>query len=120
MSYRHAICGINHSLKQVAMMTKRAQYQPSAKEQAFLASIENGKYDRRIIKGLNKFIAKNVPEDMQSFYTKDELQSLIELKGTVRDIEARMPVKVTRHYFEQAKHSKAMQTLVKASPKENL
>ena len=99
-------------------MTKRAKYQPSAKEQAFLASIENGKYDRRIIKGLNKFLARNVPEDMQSFYTEDELQSLVKLKGTVRDIETRMPVKVTRHYFEQAKNSKAMQTLVKASPKE--
>ena len=99
-------------------MAKQARYQPSEKEQVFLAAIGNGKYDRRIIKGLNKFIDKNVPEDMQSFYTEDELQSLLRLKGTVRDIETRMPVKVTRHYFEQAKHSKALQTLVKASPKE--
>jgi L-lysine 2,3-aminomutase len=29
-----------------------------------------------------------------------------------------MPVKITRHYFEQARNSKAIQTLVKASPKE--
>lgn len=55
---------------------------------------------------------------MQSFYTAGELQSLVALKGTVRDIELRMPVKITRHYFEQAKNSKPLQTLVKASPKE--
>ena len=99
-------------------MTRRANYQASAKEQAFLDSIENGRYDRQIVKGLNKFIDKKVPEEMQSFYTDDELQSLLEIKGTVRDIEARMPVKITRHYFEQAKNSKPLQTLVKASPGE--
>ena len=99
-------------------MTRQAKYQPSVKEQTFLASIENGSYDRQIIKGLNKFIGKKAPEEMQSFYTERELQSLIKLKGTVRDIEARMPVKITRHYFEQAKISKPLQTLVKASPKE--
>lgn len=99
-------------------MTRHVNYQPSAKERAFLNSIENGRYDRQIIKGLNKFIEKKVPEDMKSFYSDDELQSLIKLKGTVRDIEARMPVKITRHYFEQAKNSEPLQTLVKASPKE--
>ena len=34
------------------------------------------------------------------------------------DVEARMPVKMTRHYFELAKNSAALQVLVKASPKE--
>ena len=99
-------------------MTRRANYQPSAKEQAFLDAIENGRYDRGIIKGLNKFVDKKAPEDMQSFYTEKELRSLAGLKGTARDIEARMPVKITRHYFEQAKNSKPLQALVKASPKE--
>ena len=99
-------------------MTKQAKYQPSAKQRAFLDSVQNGRYDRQIIKGLSKFIHKKAPEDMQSFYTEDELHSLITLKGTVRDIEARMPVKITRHYFEQAKNSTPLQTLVKASPKE--
>ena len=93
-------------------------YQPSEKEQAYLDLVQNGKYDRQIIVGISKFIDGNVPDDMQSFYTKDELQSLVALKGTERDVEARMPVKVTRHYFEQAKNSLALQRLVKASPKE--
>ena len=99
-------------------MTTHANYQPSATEQAFLASIENGKYNRRIIKGLKKIVDKSVPDAMRSFYSQDELQSLLALKDTMRDIEARMPVKVTRHYFELAKNSKPLQTLVKASPRE--
>ena len=99
-------------------MSITAKYQPSAKEKAFLDSVENGKYDRQIIKGLKKFVENNVPEDMQSFYSKDELRALVELRGTDRDIESRMPVKVTRHYFELAKHSSALQTLIKASPRE--
>ena len=99
-------------------MSKVANYEPSAKEQAFLDSIRNGKYDRQIIKGLKKFIDGKVPEDMRSFYSSDELKALADLTGTIRDVEARMPVKVTRHYFELAKKSAALQTLVKASPKE--
>ena len=93
-------------------------YETSNREQAFLSGIENAKYDRQIIKGLNKFIEKKVPEDMQSFYSERELTSLIELKDSLRDIEARMPVKLTRHYFEIAQNSEPLQTLVKASPKE--
>lgn len=100
------------------IMSNAGKYQPSAKEKAFLDSVENGKYDRQIITGLKKFVEKNVPEDMRSFYSQDELQALLDLGGTDRDVEARMPVKVTRHYFEQAKNSTALQNLVKASPKE--
>jgi L-lysine 2,3-aminomutase len=99
-------------------MSKVANYEPSAKEQAFLDSIRNGKYDRQIIKGLKKFIDGKVPEDMRSFYSSAELKALADLTGTIRDVETRMPVKVTRHYFELAKKSTPLQTLVKASPKE--
>ncbi len=99
-------------------MSNVAKYQPSAKAQAFLDSVSNGKYNREIIAGLKKFIDGNAPEDMQTFYTVGELQALAELKGTVQDVEARMPVKITRHYFELAKKSLPIQTLVKASPKE--
>jgi L-lysine 2,3-aminomutase len=99
-------------------MIKIAKYQPSEKEQAFLDSVINGKYDRQIIKGLNKFLDGKAPEDMRSFYSADELEALAALKGTVKDVEARMPVKLTRHYFELAKNSAALQVLVKASPKE--
>jgi lysine 2,3-aminomutase len=99
-------------------MAKAAKYQPSEKAQAFLDTVSNGKYDRQIINGLKKFLDGNAPEDMHSFYSPEELQALTELKGTEKDVEARMPVKVTRHYFELAKHSVPLQTLVKASPKE--
>src|SRR5690606_5251345 len=68
--------------------------------------------------GLTKFAGGNVPEDMRSFYTAEQLKNLVELRGTKRDVEARMPVKITRHYFELAKNSKALQTLVKANPNE--
>ncbi len=99
-------------------MSTTTKYQPSKREQAFLDSVSNGKYDRQIISGLKKFLDGNAPEDMQSFYSNEELQALTELKGTGKDVEARMPVKVTRHYFELAKNSIPLQVLVKASPRE--
>ena len=99
-------------------MTTVEKYQSCEKEQAFLDSVVNGKYDRQIISGLKKFMEGNVPEDMQAFYTPQELEELAALKDTVKDVEARMPVKMTRHYFDQAKKSKPMQVLIKASPKE--
>lgn len=99
-------------------MTKADKYQPSEKGQAFLDTVNNGKYDRQIITGMKKFMEGNAPEDMKSFYTTVELQAISDLKGTAKDVEARMPVKITRHYFELAKDSKPIQVLVKASPKE--
>ena len=55
---------------------------------------------------------------MRSFYHEHELAAIEAQKDTMRDIEARMPVKLTRHYFELAQHSRPLQTLIKASPKE--
>lgn len=95
-----------------------AKYTPSEKEQNFLETVTNGKYDRQIINGLKKFLEGSAPQDMQNFYSKDELDAIVELNGTDRDLQARMPIKITRHYFQQAVRSKALQTLVKASPKE--
>lgn len=97
---------------------KKNKYSPVDREQAFLDTVENAKYDRQIIAGIKKFTTGKVPEDMQGFYTPDELQALEDLKGTGHDVEARMPVKITRHYFEQAKNSIPLQVLVKASPRE--
>lgn len=99
-------------------MSKATKYQPSAKEQEFLDSISNGKYDRQIITGIKKFMDGKAPADMQSFYSADELKAIAELKGTEKDLEARMPIKITRHYFELAKKSRPIQVLVKASPNE--
>ena len=55
---------------------------------------------------------------MQGFYSAKELEELAALKDTPNDVEARMPVKITNHYFQIAKNSKPLQKLVKASPEE--
>ncbi len=102
----------------VMVRTKAVKYEPSEKEQGFLDSVRNGKYDRQIITGIKKFMEGKAPGDMQSFYSTDELKAIAVLKGTSRDLEARMPVKITRHYFELAKKSLPIQVLVKASPNE--
>jgi len=98
--------------------TIKRKYQPTEKAQKFLDKVENPKYDRGMIRGLNKFIGNKVPEEMQGFYSEEELQALVDLRDTPNDVEARMPVKITNHYFQIAKNSKPIQTLVKASPAE--
>ena len=52
--------------------------------------------------------------------TADELAALAKLKGTERDVEARMPVKLTRHFSELAQNSEALRRIVKANPDETL
>ena len=99
-------------------MLKKAKYQPSEKEQAFLDSVHNTKYDRQIITGIRKFVDGTAPEDMQGFYSDAELEKLSALTGTPLDVEKRMPVKMTRHYFELAKNSPPLKTLIKANPRE--
>ena len=91
---------------------------PTPREQAFLDTVEDARYEREIINGLAPFLNEKAPEDMMTFYSSDEMVQLRVLKGTERDVETRMPVKVTRHYFELARNSKPMQRLVKASPDE--
>ena len=90
----------------------------SSKAVSLLESIASEKYDRQIISGVQKFTDKNVSEEMQHFYSDEELAAINALKGTPRDIEARMPVKITAHYFNQAKNSAPLQQLIKASPQE--
>ena len=89
-------------------------FQPSDKLQAFVENVAKGKYDRQITAGISKFVDNKVDAEMQDFYSPDELKSLIDLNGTDREIERRMPVKITRHYFEQAKNSTSLQQLIKA------
>lgn len=96
------------------------EHELSTKAQEFLASVQNGRYDRQIITGLQKFFDGKVPEDMQGFYSAIEIQDLRALRGTNRDVEKRMPVKVTRHYFDQAKRSAPMRQLIKANPDETV
>ena len=88
-------------------MEINAKFTPSTRDAEFIGSIENAKYNREIITGLQKFVDGDVPQDMQSFYSRDELDELMSLSDTVRDIQKRMPVKITRHYFEQARKSKS-------------
>ncbi len=99
-------------------MTSPARYVPTAREKAFLDTVESPPYNREIINGLSPFFAEKAPADILNFYSNDELSALKELKGTDRDVESRMPVKLTRHYFELAKKSLPIQRLVKASPDE--
>ena len=95
-------------------------YTRTDKEQAFLDAVEDVSYKREIINGLAPFLNEKAPEDMLGFYSSEELVQLGGLKGTDRDVEKRMPVKMTRHFFELAKNSPAIQRLVKASPDETL
>ncbi|MAU93697.1 MAG: hypothetical protein CMJ93_05765 [Planctomycetes bacterium] len=95
-----------------------SKYTPSAREQAFLDTVESPRYDRESINGLRPFFDEKMPESMRGFYTDDELVILKSLKGTERDVEARMPVKMTRHYFEMGRKSEAIRRLVKADATE--
>jgi lysine 2,3-aminomutase len=88
------------------------------RERRFLESVEDPAYKRDIINGLTPFFEDKAPPDMLGFYRPEEVTQLRVLKGTERDVEKRMPVKITRHYFELAKRSASIQRLVKASPDE--
>src|SRR5881392_1241745 len=101
-------------------MTQPQPYVSTAREQKFLGSVEDARYEREIISGLGPFFNEKAPEDMLNFYSKDEVTNLKVLKGTERDVESRMPVKITRHYYELARTSAAIQRLVKASPDETM
>ena len=98
----------------------REKYVPTQREQAFLDTVENPRYDRQIINGLDPFIEDRAPDEMKGFYSSEEIQALLACRGTERDVESRMPVKITRHYFELARQSKPLQRLVKASPDETV
>ena len=86
--------------KQDPKSTIKKIYEPSEKAKKFLEKVENPRYDRGMIRGLSKFIGNKVPEEMQGFYSEKELKELDALKGTPNDVEARMPVKITNHYFK--------------------
>jgi len=95
-------------------------YEPSSRAREFVDSIQSAKYDRQIITGLQKFFDGSVPEEVRALYSSAELDALKAVRGTPRDVEKRMPVKVTRHYFELARRSRSLQTLIKANPAETL
>ncbi len=101
-------------------MATETKYVPTDRERAFQGTIENPKYERDIINGLTPFFKNKAHEDFTSFYSADELEELAALKGTERDVEARMPVKLTRHFFELAQHSEPLRRIVKARPDETL
>ena len=101
-------------------MARNARYQPSTRERGFLDAVENPRYGRQTISGLDPFLTGRAPPNMRSFYSAAELEALRALRGTERDVEARMPVKITRHYFQLARTSPHLQRLIKASPDETL
>ncbi len=97
-----------------------AEYVPTKREQAFLETVEDPSYKREIINGLAPFLDEKAPQDMLDFYSPEEIVQLRVLKGGQRDVESRMPVKVTRHFYELARRSAPLRRLVKASPDETL
>jgi len=99
-------------------MSTPEKHVPTPREQAFLDSVESPRYDRESINGLKPFLGEKAPEFAKGFYTPEEIAALGKLQGTDRDVEDRMPVKMTRHYYELAQHSQAIRNLVKASPDE--
>ena len=99
-------------------MSPTEKYVPSAKAKAFLDTVESPRYERESINGLTPFLNEKAPKDVLSFYTKEELDTLRNLKGTERDVEERMPVKMTRHFFDMATKSEPLRNLVKATPGE--
>jgi len=99
-------------------VSDEGKYVTSEREQGFLDTIENPKYEREIIIGLKPFFEDKAPEDMKAFYSADELAALRSLTDSERDVEKRMPVKLTRHFFELAKHSVPLQRIVKSNPNE--
>ncbi len=101
-------------------MATATKYVPTEREKAFQGTIENPKYERDIINGLTPFFKNKAHEDFTSFYSANELEELAALKGTERDVEARMPVKLTRHFFELAQNSEPLRRIVKARPDETL
>ena len=110
----------NSPQKQSNHEKDRSTY-PTDRERQVLDHVENPRYDRQIVNGLDPFINGRAHRaDMRGFYTPVELSDLQSLKGTGRDVEDRMPVKITRHYFDMARNSPALQKLVKASPDETL
>jgi len=96
------------------------RYVPTDREKAFQSTIENPKYERHNIIGLKPFFEDKAPDAIKGFYSRDELSALLELTGTERDVENRMPVKMTRHFYEMAQDSIPLQNLVKANPDETL
>jgi len=101
-------------------MPSTKEYVQSDRERQFLAKVVDAQYQREIINGMAPFLDERAPADMSTFYSPAELVQLRVLKGTPRDVEKRMPVKMTRHYFELATKSAPMQRLVKASPDETI
>ena len=101
-------------------VSKKPQYTQTDREKAFLETVEETRHEREIVNGLNPFFKERAPEDMMSFYSADEVVSLKVLKDTDRDVEKRMPVKITRHYFELARNSKPIQRIVKPSADETM
>lgn len=102
------------------LMPQSTKYVPTDKEQAFHSTVEDIAHKREIINGLAPFFKESAPDDLMGLYRSDELVQLSVLNKTDRDVESRMPVKITRHFAELARTSPAIQKLVKASPDETL
>lgn len=92
------------------MIMSKDRYRHSPKALAFLATVRNSKQQREIVTGLDEITEGSMPEELRSLHATAQSQNLSELRGT----------QITRHYFELARNSKALQTLLGMSPQESL
>ena len=69
--------------------TSQKKYQPTEKAQAFLDTVENPKYDRGMIRGLNRFLGDKLSEEIhiilaQLYQEKFYLQAVYRISSRVR------------------------------------
>ncbi len=93
------------------------------KQALFLSLIPAKRHDRGGQHGagtasFRPFSQGAVSEEFKEFYTPEELAEFDKLRGTERDIEGRMKVKITDYYMRLAMKSEPIRNLVKARAEE--
>ena len=71
------------------------------------------KFVRENVNGLKPFVTGKIPEQYEGFYSKEEIDALLENK-----VEDRMKAKISEHYRDLAMRSEPIKNLVKARPEE--
>lgn len=95
------------------------------KQALFLSLIQAKRHDRGGQHGagtasFRPFSQGAVSDEFKEFYTPEELAEFEKLRGTERDIEGRMKVKITDYYMRLAMRSEPIRNLVKARAEETI
>ncbi|CAG8777723.1 5391_t:CDS:1 [Gigaspora margarita] len=81
-------------------------------------NFDRGGFHGSGVVGLKPFLDNKVPDEFKLLYTQQELKKLTQLRGTPRDIEERMKVKISDHYLKLVQRSEHLKNLIKARPEE--